>query len=261
MSDAILDAVPAQTPEKPIRPFPGIWASIGWVILFLALQIIATVLVITAVVARRAAAGENMSAVDPTKFMGSIGGAPIIWSLIASSLLTLFLLWLYLRRKGRLSAINLDRWSQLDIKTTVILSVVCVGGGIGFNFLYETFVIPGTPMQDEMRKLFESIPKTAFNRAMLFGAVALLAPLTEELLFRGLLQKSLMHRISIIPAIAISAAVFAAIHFDFYAFPALFVMGGVFGYLYHRTGSLRVTILLHAINNGAALILSWLFPS
>ncbi len=88
-----------------------------------------------------------------------------------------------------------------------------------------------------------------------------MAPLTEELLFRGLLQKSLANRMPQYAAILIAAAIFGAIHLDFYAFPALFVMGAVFGYLYYRTGSLRVNILLHMLNNGAALALGWIFPS
>ena len=260
MNEAILNVVPAQTPEKPIRPFPGIWASIGWIVLFFALQAIAGVAVVIAVLAQKQAAGENVTQLPADKMMEAVGGLPIIWSLIASGVLTLFLLWLYLRRKNRSAAIHLDRWSQLSAKQTVLLAVICMGAGLGFNFLYESYVIPDIKIQDQLHKLFESIPQTALNRATLFAAVALLAPLTEELLFRGLLQKSLSNRMPPSAAILIAAAIFGAIHRDFYAFPALFVMGGVFGYLYYRTGSLRVNIALHMVNNGAALILSWVFP-
>jgi membrane protease YdiL (CAAX protease family) len=43
---------------------------------------------------------------------------------------------------------------------------------------------------------------------------------------------------------------------DYHAFPALMAMGAVFGILYHKTGSLRVNIVAHMINNGAALLLT-----
>ena len=50
--------------------------------------------------------------------------------------------------------------------------------------------------------------------------------------------------------------IFGAVHMDYYAMPVLAMMGVVFGVLYHLTGSLRVTILAHVINNAAALTLT-----
>jgi uncharacterized protein len=261
MTDKAPVTAMAESTGEPVRPFPGIWASIGWIILFFALQIVGAAVAVTAVITKRTMAGEDMAAIKPENLMESIGGAPIIWSLVGSSLLTIFLLWLYLRRKNRTAAIHLDQWSQLSLKKTLLLSVGCVGFALAFNYSYTAYVIPGVEMQGDLRRLFESIPKTLANNIMLFVTIAILAPLTEELLFRGLLQKSLSHRIPQIAAVLVAAAIFAAIHLDPYAFPALFVMGAVFGYLYYRTGSLRVSILLHMINNGAALILSWIFPS
>jgi uncharacterized protein len=247
-------------PEMPTRPFPGIIASFVWIIVFFILQVIGIISV-----AIFATISAMKRGVDPAKMsqqdaMQMIGGLPLIWSLVATSALTLFLLWLYLHRKGRIAAIGLDRWSQLDLKTTMFLAVLWCGAAMIFNFLYETYVIPGVKMQGDLRMLFESIPETFANRAVLFATIAVLAPALEELLFRGLLQKSLSHRMPIAAAIGISSAIFAAMHLDYYAFPALFAMGAVFGYLYYRTGSLRVNILLHMINNGAALVLSWVMP-
>jgi membrane protease YdiL (CAAX protease family) len=261
MTNETATTITSVNAEKSARPFPGIWASIGWIVLFFVLQLVGAVVAIATVIVQRTLAGEDMAAVDPAKLMESIGGVPIIWSLVGSSLLTLFFLWLYLRRKGRAAAIHLDQWSQLSLKTTLLMAVGFIGFALAFNWAYTEYVIPGVEMQQSLRRLFESIPKTLANNVMLFVTIAILAPLTEELLFRGLLQKSLSHRMPQIAAVLVAAAVFAAIHFDLYAFPALFVMGAVFGYLYYRTGSLKVSILLHMINNGAALILSWIFPS
>jgi hypothetical protein len=143
MTDEATVAVIAENAELPIRPFPGIWASIGWIILFFALQIVGAVAVIAAVIVQRTMAGEDMAAIKPEKLMESIGGAPIIWSLIGSSLLTLFFLWLYLRRKDRAAAINLDQWSQLSLKMTLLMAVGLVGFALGFNYTYTEYVIPG----------------------------------------------------------------------------------------------------------------------
>jgi membrane protease YdiL (CAAX protease family) len=164
-------------------------------------------------------------------------------------------LWLYLRRDERAAAIQLDRWSNLSPAVTIALSVMLVGAGLLFNYAYSAFVFPDVEMQDQVRRMFAAIPKTPGNWVLLFATVAIIAPLLEELLFRGLLQNSLSHRMPIWAAIAISSAIFAAIHMQLYAFPALMALGAVFGYIYHKTGSLRVTIALHMINNAAALAL------
>ena len=104
--------------------------------------------------------------------------------------------------------------------------------------------------------LFAAIPDTLPNKILLLVAAALLAPMVEELLFRGLLQNAIADKIPIWAAILISALVFGAVHMDYHAFPVLAGMGIVFGLLYHLTGSLRVTILAHMINNSAALLLT-----
>jgi uncharacterized protein len=181
---------------------------------------------------------------------------PTIWSLVASSLFMLGLLWLYLRKGDRISAIRLDRWSVLSLPKTVGLAVVLIGAGLGFNYGYGEFLVPNIEVQEQLRKLFAAIPITIPNSVLLFAAVAVIAPLLEELLFRGLLQNSLAHKLPIWAAIAISALVFGAMHGDLYAMPPLVLMGAIFGLIYHLTGSLRVTIALHMINNAAALALS-----
>ena len=83
----------------------------------------------------------------------------------------------------------------------------------------------------------------------------MVAPLLEEILFRGLLQNSLSKQLPAWAAIALSAVIFGAMHMDYYAMPPLVLMGAIFGVIYHLTGSLRITILLHMINNAAALLL------
>jgi membrane protease YdiL (CAAX protease family) len=235
------------------KPFPRFWVSFGWVLLYFALQIVMGIIAIAIV-----AAQKGMT--DPAE-MSKLGtnlpliALPTMWSLVAASLLTLAMLGFYLSRKGRASAIYLDRWSQMELVRTLGMSVGLVMIGVGFNYLYATYIFPDIEMQESTRKLFEAIPKTTVNMVMLFSVVAILAPVLEELLFRGLLQTSLSHHIPNWAAIALSAGIFAAFHGDPYAFPALMALGAVFGFIYYKTGSLRITILLHMLNNAAALAL------
>jgi membrane protease YdiL (CAAX protease family) len=234
------------------RDFPGIWASLGWVALFLVLQIIMGVFAFGIAVALNDSGEPFDRLVGRPEFMV----LPTIWSLIASSMVLLGLLWLYLRKPGRMAAIGLDRWSSMSLPLTIGVAVLLIGAGLAFNHIYATYIIPDIKVQEAMRQLFAALPPTLPNKVVLFAAIALIAPLLEELLFRGLLQNSLSKKMPVWAAILTASAIFAAVHMDYHAFPPLLVMGAVFGLLYHLTGSLRVNILAHALNNAAALLLS-----
>ncbi len=88
--------------------------------------------------------------------------------------------------------------------------------------------------------------------------IAVIPALGEELLFRGVLQKQLAKWTGNIHwGIFISAALFSALHMQFFGFfPRLF-LGMLFGYLLVWTGSLWVPILAHLLNNGIAVTASY----
>jgi membrane protease YdiL (CAAX protease family) len=96
-------------------------------------------------------------------------------------------------------------------------------------------------------------------------AVAVLAPVTEELLFRGALLRGLQRRMKPDAAVFVSALVFGLVHFvgdpsigSLIAFPAILLLGLVAGYQAVRTGDLSRSIMLHIGFNSlsAALLFS-----
>jgi uncharacterized protein len=236
------------------KPFPGILPSIGWIVLYFALQIVVTAVIIGIVMAMTNSAGGSAQAIDPLAI--SKDGVLIMWGLIASAAVQLLLMWLYLRKGDRAQQMGLTHFGRLSWAKTLAVSIGAVVAATIFNYAYANYVIPGMPMQDEMAKILASIPRTPLNISMGFLAIAGLAPLIEELLFRGLLQKSLAYKLPIWAAITLSALTFSLVHMQPYAIPALMAVGAAFGYIYHKTGSLRVTIILHMINNALALLLT-----
>jgi membrane protease YdiL (CAAX protease family) len=89
--------------------------------------------------------------------------------------------------------------------------------------------------------------------------VVLLPAVGEEVLFRGIIQTKLFqHWGNIHLAIWTAAAIFSAIHFQFYGFLPRMMLGALFGYLYFWTGSLRIAILAHFVNNGFVLVMVYL---
>jgi membrane protease YdiL (CAAX protease family) len=86
--------------------------------------------------------------------------------------------------------------------------------------------------------------------------IAVTAGIGEELIFRGLIQRKLL-LITNNPhaAIWIAAAIFSAIHFQFYGFLPRLVLGALMGYLYYYSGNIWIPIFAHIFNNGLAVIL------
>lgn len=90
--------------------------------------------------------------------------------------------------------------------------------------------------------------------------IALLPAIGEEFLFRGLAQRLFSEWLSNIhAAILVSAFLFSAMHFQFYGFLPRMMLGVMFGYLFYWTGSIWVPVFAHFINNGVAVIFSYLW--
>jgi membrane protease YdiL (CAAX protease family) len=252
MSNTVTLERPAEHEPEVAKLFPGILPSIGWVAAFLLLQVVA------GVAALGYALAVDGGARPPLVVMQDLSAfaLPMIWALVITEIFLLGLLWLYIRKGDRMTAVHLDRWSKMPLILTIGIAAILIGTGLAFNWAYGEYIVPNIEVQAELRRLFAAIPDTLPNAILLFVTIAVVAPLLEEILFRGLLQNALSKRVPVWAAIGLSAVIFGAMHMDFYAMPPLVLMGAIFGVIYHLTGSLRVTIALHMINNAAALALS-----
>ena len=86
--------------------------------------------------------------------------------------------------------------------------------------------------------------------------ICILAPLVEELVFRGAILKALLQGCqSHWFAIAISALIFAIVHFNPIQMPHAFLMGLLLGWMYYRTHSVIPGILVHWVNNTVAYVM------
>ena len=222
------------------RPFyPGLLPTIGFIISYFALQGVCTAII--------AATQGDVTTPAPMS---------IISGLVASAIVQLMLMWLYLRKDGRAEALGLYDFGRIALPKATGLAILLVIAAMAFNFVYATYVIPGVGMQDEVAKMLASIARTPLNMAVMFFAIMIAAPVVEELLFRGLLQNALAKYMPVWGAILLSSFLFALVHLQLYAIPALMSLSIAFGYLYHRTGSLRTNIILHIANNVFALVMT-----
>ena len=124
------------------------------------------------------------------------------------------------------------------------------------QFIYEKVQIT---VSENMAQLFSGIMKQPLG----YLVIGILAPIAEELIFRGAILRVLLDafgRKGRWPAIALTALLFAVIHGNLAQGTHAFVIGMVLGWLYVRTRSVLPGIVLHWVNNSTAYIMFHLMP-
>ena len=103
---------------------------------------------------------------------------------------------------------------------------------------------------------------TRFNSGARFAVgvvvIALVPAVAEELVFRGVIQKNLVRWFSPHVGVWLGAALFSAIHFQFFGFVPRFVLGLVLGYLYLWSGNILVSMAAHFTQNALQLLILYL---
>ena len=136
------------------------------------------------------------------------------------------------------------------------VALFTLGTIIPLEFTYEQL---GLEMDANTSKVFESLVKEPWG----YVAVGILAPLAEEIVFRGAILRTLLGMVSKKNhwvAIMISAALFGAAHGNAAQFVNALLMGLLLGWMYYRTKSLVPGILMHWVNNTMAYILTNIAP-
>lgn len=101
--------------------------------------------------------------------------------------------------------------------------------------------------------------KTVGGLIMCVLLVGILAGFSEELFFRGALQRVLVTTpINRHVAVWLSAIIFSAVHLQFFGFFPRLLLGALFGYLAVWSGSIWLPVIAHILNNSFATIIMWL---
>jgi membrane protease YdiL (CAAX protease family)/Flp pilus assembly protein TadD len=213
--------------------FPGLRFSIAWLGLFLEGQF-AFLFLLSAlpglhlnetVLAGIILAGLPVIVVAASGFARQPWGVPFRWPL----------------RLGSSKAL------LISLLLVLLLQVMSVA----FSQLYTWVTNKPAPLQNAIPLIQNAL---SANPVVAWLAVAFFIPLTEEILFRGLLFGAFEKRWGIKGAMLASAFLFACIHFQFIGFLGLFCFGLVLGWARWRSTSLGPPILIHSLNNIVALL-------
>lgn len=148
-------------------------------------------------------------------------------------------------------ALDSSNFGQLGgFKMAVIVSIATIATAFIVDSL--NVIMPETPewFEDAMSQIMDAPVWITLI------SVSVFAPLFEEWLCRGLVLRGLLQKTHPVSAIMVSSAFFAVLHMNpWQALPA-FLLGVLFGYVYYKTGSLKLTMLMHCVNNTMAVVFS-----
>ena len=134
------------------------------------------------------------------------------------------------------------------------LSLIVSVATLATAFVAEPLNMLLPEMPDILKNALEQLTEGPLWVTIL--SVSIFAPLFEEWLCRGLVLRGLLQKLNPFSAIAVSAAFFAVLHMNpWQAIPA-FILGLLFGYVYYKTGSLKLTMLMHCVNNTLAALMT-----
>lgn len=139
-----------------------------------------------------------------------------------------------------------------------LLWVVFLGLGsiLPLQWIYEQLNIS---LSMEMEEMFKSIMGNRWG----YLALGILAPLAEEMVFRGAILRTLLNyfngRMYWVPII-VSALLFGLVHGNMAQLLNAFLIGILLGWMYYRTESIVPGIVLHWVNNTVAYTMYKLMP-
>ena len=135
-----------------------------------------------------------------------------------------------------------------------LCALLVAGLTIAAGYIADPVVTLLPDMPEFLEQALESM--VSGNVLINLLCVSVFAPFFEEWLCRGMVLRGLLARnVKPVWAILFSAFFFAFIHFNpWQAIPA-FMLGCLFGYVYYKTRSLSLTMLMHCVNNTLAVVL------
>jgi uncharacterized protein len=185
----------------------------------------------------------------------------LVFGAILSFLLITFLLcFLILRSRNPIDLFGLG-----GISWKPNLRAACFGLVAALPAIYFIHTLSAHFLGEEAQPqpLLEFLATRAglHDRLLLILTAIVVAPISEELIFRGYIFGVLRHYVGRWWAMVISALVFAAIHAHIPSLAGLFVLAVALTLVYENAGSLWASIVMHALFNSFTVILTLAWPN
>lgn len=174
--------------------------------------------------------------------------------LLVSYVMVLAVLWWMARRRE----MSLTVFTGLQHRTNTAISVLALAAGLAAAF-WASIAINMIPWPEAWLEAYqtESSALTTARPMLDFIAVVLLAPLVEEMLFRGVIYNAFCMLLPAGAAVFFQGILFGSVHGAMIWMLYATFMGCVLGYVRKHTGSVRPCVLMHMAFNGSSYLFSW----
>ncbi len=224
----------------------GMFALLGMLLIGMLLGAIVT-MILMPILGQKAFMAYGNLVIYPLQFV-----PPMIYASVKSKRNALF------EDGWKLNSRNFGKWSPLSLVAIVIIMTLALAFAsdiVNYTNYKLTTRTPGMArFYDMISEAMKSMTGGPVWASILL--VGIMAPVFEEWLCRGEVLRGLLRKVKPVWAIVISALFFAAIHGNPWQALNAFLIGCVLGYVYYKTGSLILTMIIHATNNTAAVVLA-----
>lgn len=126
-----------------------------------------------------------------------------------------------------------------------------------FDFYADEFLSQYLGRSDIQQALADAASDMS-GLVVLVPLAVVLAPIAEEIYFRGYAYNLIKEKAGVNAGIIISGLYFGVAHLDPISFPLLSILGMMLAYIYEKTRSLLVVIIVHFIINSGSILLAFL---
>jgi len=164
------------------------------------------------------------------------------------TVLMLGVVWFFaiFRRKSNLRDLGLRYYS---IAKTIWYSFLSLLAIFFVSFLYMFLMNSLFGIENPGSKIEILVGNRSISSNILLVVVAVIAPFSEEVFFRGFLYSAFKKSWGVNVALLLSSFLFAIVHLELYSFIPLIIIGWLLAYLFEKTKSLLMPIFLHGVYN------------
>jgi membrane protease YdiL (CAAX protease family) len=144
---------------------------------------------------------------------------------------------------------------SINIKNFICVTLII----IAFRTIFDNslfYWVNKIPMPDFIVQAFEEM---AISPILMILSVLIIAPIYEEVIFRGIILKGMVRKMNPTLAIVISSLFFAILHLNIPQGINAFLLALVIGSIYLNTRSIYLSIFAHFVNNSVGISISGLF--
>ena len=179
-------------------------------------------------------------------------------------------LWIKLKYELPLRAIGLPTLPRRrDLVAGVLLGLLAMGlssladsgvTALAHHFQYIPWVRAELKVDQEngVADIMRLLPHLGIGGLLLaVFAIGIATPFGEEMVFRGFAFNAFRKRLGVLPGVLLSALIFTLPHSYGFGLVPVFVMGALMAWAYNNSGSLWVTITMHAVNNTLGVLFAF----